>query len=97
MHLKTPRLLWRKISWRGKWAKNAYAFIVNYTGGTELQGQLFTLKEVEETTKLSRSTLYRRLRKGTLQGQQLDNGMWRVPWEEVQRVLGRRQTRAETE
>jgi len=66
-------------------------------GAIELKGQIFTLKEVEETTKLSRSTLYRRLRKGSLQGYQLDNGMWRVPWEEVQRILGNLKTPGNSE
>ena len=71
---------------------------VEYANGdTVLKGYLYTLKEVEHLTRLSRSTLYRRLRIGSLQGYQLDNGMWRVSWEEVQRVLGRLQARAEAE
>tara|TARA_Y100000310_G_scaffold288644_1_gene314451 strand:+ start:1123 stop:1446 length:324 start_codon:yes stop_codon:yes gene_type:complete len=37
------------------------------------------LREVEEFTGLSRTTLYRRLREGTLCGRRISNGTWRVP------------------
>ncbi len=50
--------------------------------------RLLTLKEVEQITRLSRSTLYRRLRQGTMKGQKLDTGGWRIPAEEVDRILG---------
>ena len=49
--------------------------------------RLMTLREVEGATRLSRSTLYRRLREGRLRGQKLDNGAWRVLQSEVQRIL----------
>ena len=50
--------------------------------------ELMTLRDVERETSLSRSTLYRRLHEGRLHGIQLDNGAWRIPREEVERILG---------
>ena len=42
-------------------------------------------------TGLSMPTLYRRLKDGRLRGTKLDNGSWRVPIVEVERILaGRR-------
>jgi excisionase family DNA binding protein len=49
--------------------------------------KLLTLREVEELTRLSRPTLYRRLRDGKLIGTKLDNGGWRVAEEEVAKIL----------
>jgi len=49
--------------------------------------KLFTLREVEEITRLSRPTLYRRLREGKLIGIKLDSGGWRIKEEEVARIL----------
>ena len=49
------------------------------------------LREVEQVTGLSMPTLYRRLKDGRLRGTKLDNGSWRVPIVEVERILaGRR-------
>ena len=48
---------------------------------------LMSLREVEQATLLSRSTLYRRLREGRLLGVKLDNGSWRVPLGEVEKIL----------
>jgi excisionase family DNA binding protein len=49
--------------------------------------KLLTLREVEEATRLSRPTLYRRLQEGRLRGIKLDNGAWRIPEEEVLKIL----------
>ena len=53
-----------------------------------MRSGLLTLREVEEITRWSRATLYRRLRAGTLRGIKVDTGGWRIPVEEVERVLG---------
>ena len=52
-----------------------------------MRRKLLTLREVEEVTRLSRATLYRRLREGRLKGIKLDNGGWRVPEEEVDKIF----------
>lgn len=57
---------------------------------------LMTLRQVEEETGLTRSALYRRLREGRLHGIQLDNGAWRVPVQEVARILAGRKPSADT-
>ena len=49
--------------------------------------KLFSLRQVEIATTLSRSTLYRRLREGRLRGIRLDNGQWRIPEDEVLKIL----------
>ena len=50
--------------------------------------KLFTLREVEQETGLVRSTLYRQLREGRLKGIKRGNGTWRIPRDEVDRILG---------
>ena len=53
-----------------------------------MEKALLTLRDVERITGLARSTLYRRLSEGRLVGIQLDNGQWRIPRAEVQKILG---------
>ena len=53
-----------------------------------MEKALLTLRDVERITGLTRSTLYRRLSEGRLVGFQLDNGQWRIPRAEVQKILG---------
>ena len=53
----------------------------------DLTAQLLKLRDVELATGLSRSTLYRRLRNGTLEGFKLDNGSWRIPRSAVGKIL----------
>ena len=53
-----------------------------------MEKALLTLRDVERITGLARSTLYRRLSEGRLEGIQLDNGQWRIARAEVRKILG---------
>ena len=53
-----------------------------------MANELPVLREVLQEALLSRGTLYRRLQEGRLHGIQLDNGAWRIPRQEVVRILG---------
>ena len=50
--------------------------------------KLLPLRTVEELTVLTRQTLYRRLKDGRLKGFRMDNGTWRIPESEVEKILG---------
>jgi hypothetical protein len=60
--------------------------MVNARGNPEIFRDL-KLSEVEKLTGFARATLYRKLREGTLAGRRISNGTWRVPPEEVDRLL----------
>jgi excisionase family DNA binding protein len=53
-----------------------------------MREKMLPLRTVEELTGLTRQTLYRRLKDGRLTGFRMDNGTWRIPESELEKILG---------
>ena len=53
-----------------------------------MREKLLPLRTVEAMTGLTRQTLYRRLKDGRLKGFRMDNGTWRIPESEIEKILG---------